>query len=126
MRHSTGKPTKAEQARFDAMKEAGVCIACHIGGHQRWAQYVEIHHLLSGNRRRGHMHTVALCLWHHQGYPDWGCTAEEMRQAIGPSLAHGSKPFRATFGTDDELLAIQNQLLANEPHPPASDSHDRY
>ena len=59
MRHSTKTPTKAEQARFDRMKEMGLCIACYQRGERRW-QYVEIHHLLSGNRRIGHMATVGL------------------------------------------------------------------
>lgn len=112
MRHSTGKPTKAEQARFDAMKEAGVCIACHIGGNQRFPQYVEIHHLLSGNKRRGHLFTVGLCVWHHRGIPPFGWGDKEALEELGPSLAKGSKPFRAMFGSDDELLKIQNELLS--------------
>jgi len=37
-----------------------------------------------------------------------------MRDELGPSLADGSKPFRAEFGTDAELLTIQNELLGNE------------
>ena len=65
MRHSTGKPTEAEQARFDRMKELGICVACYQRG-WRGGQYVEIHHLLSGNRRIGHMATVSLCGWHHR------------------------------------------------------------
>jgi hypothetical protein len=31
--------------------------------------------------------------------------------AYGPSLAHGSKTFHKAFGSDDELLALQNDLL---------------
>jgi len=31
--------------------------------------------------------------------------------AMGPSLARGAKPFRAHWGTDDELLAEQNRLI---------------
>lgn len=112
MRHSTGKPTKAEQARFDAMKEQGICIACLLRGTQpQYAQHIEIHHLLSGNRRIGHMATVSLCGWHHRKVLDFGCTEKEMREALGPSLADGSKPFRAEFGTNNELLAIQDDLL---------------
>jgi hypothetical protein len=37
------------------------------------------------------------------------------REAIalyGPSVATGSKPFHAMYGSDDELLAFQNALLA--------------
>lgn len=112
MKHSTGKPTKAEQARFDAMKERGVCIACLLRGTQPdYPQHIEIHHLLSGNRRIGHMATASLCPWHHRGVPPWGWGDAEALGHLGPSLAKGSKPFRAEFGADAELLEIQNGLL---------------
>lgn len=110
LKHSTGKPTKAEQARFDAMKEQGICIACYLRGERR-PQPIEIHHLLSGNRRIGHMATVSLCQWHHRGIPPFGWGDAEALEELGPSLAKGSKPFRAAFGTDAELLEIQNGLL---------------
>jgi hypothetical protein len=115
MRHSTGKPTKAEQARFDAMKEQGICIACLLRGTQpQYAQHIEIHHLLSGNRRIGHMATVSLCTYHHRGIPPFGWGDAEALDYLGPSLAKGSKPFRAAFGTDAEMLAIQNEVLGIE------------
>ena len=119
MKHSTGNRTKAEQARFDKLKEMGQCVACYQRGiHGRG--YIEIHHLLSGNKRIGHMATVSLCPWHHRGVWESGfdCRQESFIRSVekyaglyGPSLAHGSKPFRAEFGTDAELLAIQNALL---------------
>lgn len=111
MKHSTGKPTKAEAARMAALKTLG-CMACRqrkyrleaVGG-------FEVHHLLSGNRRRGHLFTVPLCVWHHRGQhgPLW--TAKFSEEMLGPSLARTSKKFRAAFGTDDELLAATNKLL---------------
>lgn len=108
MKHSTGNPTKAEQARFDRLKEMGKCVACYqLGIHGRGP--IEIHHLLSGNKRIGHLATVSLCIWHHRGLSDMGM-AEAVR-VLGPSLAYGSKPFRAKFGTDAELLGLQNALL---------------
>lgn len=110
MRTSTGTPTKAEQKRFDRMKEMGQCVACYQHGiHGRG--YIEIHHLLSGNRRIGHMATISLCVWHHQGTLMDGQTRARMTASLGPSLANGSKPFHAEFGTDSELLALQNALL---------------
>lgn len=110
MRHSTNTPTKAEAARMSAIKELGVCVACHQLG-LTGSQYVDIHHLISGNKRRGHMFTVGACPWHHRGHPLQGHSANETRKLLGPSLEHGSKPFRAKFGTDDELLELQNRLL---------------
>ena len=108
MKHSTGTPTKAEQARFDRMKEMGQCVACYqIGIHGRGP--IEIHHLLCGNKRIGHLATVSLCSYHHRSVIDMPKAAAE--EIFGPSLANGSKPFRAKFGSDAELLALQNALL---------------
>jgi hypothetical protein len=103
--------TKAEQARFDRIK-AGPCIAClQLGIDLSGQGLVEVHHLLSGGRRRGHEFTIGLCCWSHRGVPFEFCTHEEMRYHYGPSLAEGSKPFHARFGSDAELLATQNRLL---------------
>lgn len=108
MRHSTGNPTKAEAARIAAIKD-GPCVCCY---QLRLPSYCpEIHHLLSGNRRRGHLYTVGLCQWHHRSVAPEGWTAAAMRTRFGPSLAAGSKPFHAEFGSDEELLALQNSLI---------------
>lgn len=126
MKHSTGNRTKAEQARFDKMKEQGVCMACNVIGVKNpftfhdmdkgiFRPHIEIHHLLSGNKRRGHMFTVSLCPYHHRGSISgmqlqvhevlmWMCSA-------GCALAHGSKPFHQMFGSDEHLLELQNELL---------------
>ena len=111
MRHSTGNRTKAEQARFDKMKEMGICMACYQLGMQGY-QYVEIHHLLSGNKRIGHMATVSLCPYHHRGaWEGVAGSLADARAGYGASVSHGSKLFRAEFGTDKELLAMQNEFL---------------
>lgn len=105
---STGKPTKVESARMGAIK-AGPCVCCKQRGIASWAP--EVHHLLSGGRRRGHRYTVGLCAWHHRAVIQWGCTGAEMRYHFGPSLNEGSKPFHAAFGSDDALLAAQDELI---------------
>jgi hypothetical protein len=110
MKHSTGNRTKAEQARFNKIKDMGLCMACYQDGNKE-PQYVEIHHFLSGNKRIGHMATAGLCEWHHRGATDFGLHFIDYTEAYGPSLANGSKPFRARYGTDKELLALQNALL---------------
>jgi len=113
VKHSTGTPTKAEQARFDRMKDMGQCVACYQRGiHGRG--YIEIHHLLSGNRRIGHLASVSLCQWHHRAVVTDGASRSDMDYWFGPSLANGSKPFRAEFGTDKELLELQIALLGQE------------
>ena len=117
---------KAEQARFDKMKEQSICMACNVIGvtnpftfHDMdsgiFRPHIEIHHLLSGNKRRGHMFTISLCPWHHRG----SITGMQLQVhevliwmiSAGCALAHGSKPFHAQFGTDKELLDMQNGFL---------------
>jgi hypothetical protein len=126
MKHSTKKPNKAEAARMDKMKEMGVCLACRKVGVSnpftgydmdsgRGGSLIEIHHLLSGNKRRGHMFTISLCPWHHRGkLPDL-MVPESLMWLIkaGPALVNGSKPFHAMFGSDYDLLAEQDELLSD-------------
>lgn len=114
---STTTPTAAEAARIVACKE-GLCVACVIWSEMPespWNLMVypgcDYHHLLSGGRRRGHMFGVGLCPWHHRGLVGFGCTHDEMRSHYGPSLAEGSKPFHAMFGSDEDLIARQDQML---------------
>lgn len=71
----------------------------------------EVHHLLSGNKRRGHMHSIPLGSYHHRAVPWEGFTLRQMAETFGPSLAKGSKPFRAKFGGDDELLEEVNRMI---------------
>lgn len=105
--------TKAEQVRFDAIK-AGPCIACIQRGIDLSGMgLVEVHHLLSGGRRIGHMATIGLCIWSHRAVVFDFHSHAEMREHYGPSLAEGSRPFHREFGSDDDLLAEQDRLIAN-------------
>ncbi|MGC1550513.1 MAG: Ref family recombination enhancement nuclease [Rhodanobacter sp.] len=112
---STGKPTKAQSARIDAIKRLG-CVACMIN-RVLWIKTcgfagADAHHLLSGGRRRGHGFTIGLCPWHHRAIPPMDGMGEAVAiDTYGPSVATGSKQFAATYGTDDELLEFQNALL---------------
>lgn len=108
--------TPAERmARFDALRAFG-CICCHLNMHNgdklRTVFAVEIHHLNGGGhhgqKRRGDEYTIPLCTWHHRGIGP----AKEYAEMYGPSWAKGSKPFRAVYGSDDELLALANRLIA--------------
>lgn len=91
------------------------CICCRLNhdlGLLPSGLHVELHHLNGGGhhgqKRRGDDFTIPLCVWHHRGQ---GVT-KAMTAAHGPSWAKGSKPFRAMYGTDDELLALVNSLIA--------------
>ena len=115
---STGKPTKAQSGRFERLKRSG-CRACDVNARRWWAvcdgEGCDAHHLLSGGRRIGHDATIALCPWHHRGIRPADCATDaDAFHKYGPSLANGSKPFRETYGTDDELLAEQNRILETE------------
>lgn len=107
MRTSTGAPTKAQAARFVAIKLDTGCVCCRIKG----LGYVQpdIHHLTL--RKRCHDETIGLCPWHHRGYTE-GRSVAAFEDMFGPSLAQGSKPFHAAFGSDEQLLAYQNELLS--------------
>lgn len=111
MKHSTNAPTKAEAARMARLKEIG-CIACRLEGiEERFCGATEVHHLLSGNRRRGHLFTIPLGEWHHRAKITEGLTARQAELMWGPSLARGSKPFHERYGDDDALLEDVNALL---------------
>ena len=114
MKHSTGKPTKAEAERMSKMKEQGICMACYQIG-IKGNQYIEIHHLLSGNKRIGHMATVSLCPWHHDAkFSIDAMTLKNMVEVYGPSFHKHKRAFRSRYGSDAELLAMQNEMLHGE------------
>jgi hypothetical protein len=97
------KATNADRKRFDAFQAIG-CVACAQRGRYSVA---EVHHLKSGNRRRGHQFTVPLCPAHHRGVDhdiDWH----------GPSLALSPREFHRVFGSDDYLLARTEMMLKGQ------------
>lgn len=100
--------TKADEARRTAI-HAGHCMACYQRGIDLRGQGLVQWHHMAGKKR--HDLTCGLCVWHHQGYPFAFHTHDEMRADYGPSLAEGSKPFHAAFGSNAELLALQNEFL---------------
>jgi len=91
------------------------CIACQLEGCEQMSRTTE-HHLnlggKAGQKRRGDDYSIPLCVYHHQGYPPGGMTRDEAAFHYGPSLAHSSKMFRFTYGSDDHLLALTNHKLA--------------
>lgn len=112
---STGTPTKAQQARHDAIREAG-CIVARMRG-VGWIPCA-IHHLTIGGKhgakRRGHDHVLGLNDWSHQGRPltEYGWDAAKCREILGPSYAVEPSAFRREIGNDDALEVYQEQVLA--------------
>lgn len=86
-------PTKPERA-WMAWISAHGCLACRIDGNGH--VHPEVHHMLRGGRRIGHLFTLPLCPGHHQ----------DGKGRPGLIARH---PWRARFedryGTEAELLA---------------------
>lgn len=81
----------------------------------------EKHHLLTTGRhgngkRRGEQATIGLTPYYHRGYNYSGLqgqyTRAEALKHFGPSYADSAKLFRQEFGSDEELLAEQDRLIA--------------
>jgi hypothetical protein len=112
--HNSKPANDPEKRRMAQVAELG-CLCCRqltyltpkIG---EWAP-AEVHHLLDGGQRRGHLFTIGLCAWHHRGVLRYGYCRQGMDEEFGPSLAHGTRPFRERWGTDEQLLAMQNRLI---------------
>ena len=99
---------KYEQARLSDFRDIG-CVACRIEG--RFSE-ADVHHLLSGGRRRGHRFTVPLCPWHHRGSTFGVWSIKDMAETLGPSLARTPRKFRERYGDDRVLLAYTDALLS--------------
>jgi hypothetical protein len=104
------------ELRDYAIREVG-CLACLLVDKRPLP--TAKHHLLTTGRhgngkRRGEKATIGLCDYHHQGASQVGTPrARSLKeQGYGPSLADEPRAFRQRFGTDDELLALQDKLIA--------------
>lgn len=110
--------TKAESERIEAAKWDGCCIPCLVWARagnmpiEHVAKVCQYDHSKSGNIRRGHDKGFASCIWHHLGRLESdGWTHKSMREHFGPSLMDGSRLFHETYGSDDDLIALQNDIL---------------
>lgn len=108
--------TKAERSRvLDSKEEKCVpCVVWAANGNmpeEDVALVNQYDHKKSGNIRRGHKFGFASCDWHHQGLISCGWNHAHMRRHFGPSLTDGSRLFHETYGSDDELIALQDKLL---------------
>lgn len=91
--------TKAESAFQAAVRELG-CIVCRV--HGDLFTPCEIHHMLSGGRRRGEMYVLGLCYPHHRsGKNNPGCVSRD----------HSQRRFEARYGTEESLLAKTKELI---------------
>ena len=92
-------PTADERRWLNAIADMG-CIACRVDGH--FGVPAEIHHIVSGGRRLGHLHSIPLCPGHHRdgaGIP--GLVARHPWKAR----------FEAQYGSEEYLLSLARELL---------------
>jgi Recombination enhancement, RecA-dependent nuclease len=83
-------PSKLEREWMSRVADFG-CVACKQDGHDSPAS---VHHITSGFRRMGHLHTIGLCEAHHKS---------DGRQV--PSVHFQKRTFAARYGSELELLA---------------------
>lgn len=129
MNHSTKKPTKAEQDRLDAI-HCLPCLACAFeieqlakaGKHLEQPSKTEADHNVDKGYRKhsgGHMATIPLCGWHHQGTCKDGYTSSQMTQTYGPSKKLDKDSFHDRYGGWNILLVETDALLASNQHDAA-------
>jgi len=87
------------------------CLPCLLMGLPD--RHAEVHHMLdgSGEKRLGHAFTIGLCAWHHRGILNPGYSSADMVDVYGVSYGKGSKVFVEAFGTELQLLEVQNFML---------------
>jgi len=105
--HSTGRPTKAQQRRFDDLKQMGCIIELIRSGRYRPP---DIHHICEGGKRKGHDFTLPLSSWHNRGWEP-NMTKDESYAILGPSFYNDKAEFIKEYGTELELLDKVNEML---------------
>jgi hypothetical protein len=85
---------------MDGITQLG-CIVCILTG--RGPTPAEVHHMLRGGRRMGHLFTIPLCVPHHRG----GRDDEEIT-----SRDQCQRRFEKRYGSEDYLLAKTRELIA--------------
>lgn len=107
------KWTPAEAERRELVRELG-CVCCERAtalGFTATGMAVQVHHAKDGGFVRGNAFTWPACAWHHMGDCKPGKTTSAMTRDHGPSLAKGTRPFVAVYGTDDDMIAIVRDRL---------------
>ena len=90
-RHSGSTLTPRQREWLDRLAELS-CIACRKDGIADTPG--EVHHIVQGNRRLGHLFTLLLCPPHHRG-----------DGRMVPSVHFTKRTFVQRYGSELELLA---------------------
>jgi hypothetical protein len=92
--------TKDEEDYLDEIQQLG-CIVCKNNGIYSPA---EIHHLIDGNRRKGHTDAIPLCVPHHRGGSDG--VSDQRYISRHPY----KKRFELAYGSEQALLEQTREL----------------
>jgi hypothetical protein len=92
------RPTAAQKRYFGRIFDAG-CVACNI---DCVFSFPEIHHIRKYGKR-DHSRVIGLCPAHH-------------RHGVNgvPSVHGNPMKFREFYGTDEELIARQKEMLGDK------------
>ena len=93
--------TKAEALHLDRVQQLG-CIACYLD-HGVYSP-AEIHHIIGGNRRKGHKYVLPLCVSHHRGGSDGTSGTVVSRHPY-------KRRFEDAYGCEDELLNLVDHRI---------------
>jgi len=103
-----GRPrTKAQAYRIQLITQELGCLACDIEGES--GGFADAHHC--DDQRQDHDRIYGLCPWHHRGLSVDGSHRNRMRNMYGPSKAHEPRAFTERYGTEQQLLDLQNQRI---------------
>lgn len=97
--HKTQMTTKAEKDRMNQLSQVP-CVVCLLMFNVE--SPAEVHHILDGNRRKGHEFTISLCFAHHrQGLNTPACVSRHPYK----------KEFERRYGTEQVLLEETNKII---------------
>lgn len=102
--------TKSDRQRYDRLARIG-CIAHRKLG-LPWTP-AEMHHIDGRTKPGANKRTIPLSPWFHRAVPPAGMRPSEARELLGPSLATDKAAFVARFGTERQLLAEVDALIAS-------------
>ncbi len=113
--------TKAQRERMERIKWIG-CVPCLLA--RMPDSQCDVHHVLAGgigSDRMGHDFTYGNCPWHHKGDCWNRQTPFVMENLLGPSMAREPRLYREAYGTELELIKMQDFLLEAYEHEPWAD-----
>jgi hypothetical protein len=110
----------ATNQRMSDIKRTG-CIPCLLENFLN--AHAEIHHIVDQAYRKGDHRSYGNCSWHHRGIPWDGLQAHDMEPRIGPSMRLNSKAYHDRYGSELDLLQVQDFVLGLFDREPWGD-HD--